>query len=237
MENSKIIKQNQKSIGFIDIRIPEKSDPNKNRTSIRGTGFIISKDGVFATNAHVYLEIPENEKQFLGFNIMSKTDEKGIISYSRYQIELLKLDKENDLALFRIKSSEKTFFEPVKSLGDLEKNNEGDEMLILGFPLATEMLVMGFGITSVANQCIISAIKRKGQDGSLHFFLIDTHVNLGASGSPIFSKNNGEVVGIVSGRIGIKIPIPNLQENKALEIPANMGICRPVNYLKDLINN
>lgn len=237
MENSKIIKQNQNSVGFIDVRIPEQNDPAKNRTSIRGTGFIISKDGIFATNAHVYLEVAENEKQFLGFNLISKTNEKGLASYSRYQIELLKLDKENDLALFKIKSNERTSFETIKGLGNLETINEGDEMLILGYPLATEMLIMGFGITSTASQCIISAIKRKGQDGSLHFFLIDTHVNLGASGSPIFSKNTGEVIGIVSGRIGMKLPLEQLKDNKGLEIPANIGICRPVNYLKDLINN
>jgi len=237
MENSKIIKQNQKSVGFIDVRIPEQNDPTKSRTSIRGTGFIVSKDGVFATNAHVFLEVLENERKFLGFNAISKIDEKGIASYTRYQIELIKIDKENDLALLKIKSSEEASFEPVKGLGNLEKIDEGDEMLILGYPLATELLAMGFGITYTSSQCIISAIKRKGKDGSLHFFLVDTHINLGASGSPIFSKNNGEVVGIVSGRIGIKIPIPNVQENKGLEIPANIGFCRPVNYLKDLINN
>ena len=67
--------------------------------------------------------------------------------------------------------------------------------------------------------------------------IIDTHINLGSSGSPVFSKKTGEIIGIASGRIGTKIPIPNQSENKAIEISANLGICRPVDYLKDLIGN
>ena len=121
-------------------------------------------------------------------------------------------------------------------MGALKDVNEGDEVLIMGHPLATELLMMGVGITAIATQCIVSSIKRKAIDGSLHFFFVGTHINLGSSGSPVFSKKTGELIGIVSARIGTKIPLPDLQNNKAMEIPANIGICRPVEYLKELIN-
>lgn len=236
MKNSQIIQNNQKAIGFIDLIIPNKDNPNQAQKSIRGTGFVISEDGTFVTNAHVFLEIPEKEREFLGFNLISKMDEKKILIYSRYPVELIKLNQEEDLALLKIKSNGQKF-NFIKNLGSVEDIEEGEEMLTLGYPLATEMLIMNFGITQIANNCIVSAIKRKAQDGSLHFFLINTHINLGASGSPIFSKDSGKIVGIVSGRIGTKIPIPGQESDKNFEISANIGICLTVDSLKKLLIN
>jgi S1-C subfamily serine protease len=61
---------------------------------------------------------------------------------------------------------------------------------------------------------------------------MDTHTNNGSSGSSVFSKDSGEVIGIVSGKISTRIPAP---DGKIFDIPANMGICRPSQYIKNLI--
>ena len=95
------------------------------------------------------------------------------------------------------------------------------------------MLGIGFGITITTNKCIVSSIKRRGIDGSSHFFLVDTHTNNGSSGSPVFSVDSGEVIGIVSGKISSRIPGPNGQ---IVDIPANIGICRPIKYAVELVN-
>lgn len=231
MTNSKIIEKNKNSIILLDIAIPQQD--GKTRRSIRGTGFIVSKDGKFITCAHVYNEISENERKFLGAMVPEKTDEKGITHYQRYEIELLKIENENDFALMKIKPEKKDNFKAIEEFGNSESVKEGDEIIFLGYPLALELIIMGFGITMNANQCIISSVKRRGQDGSLHFFMIDTHINAGSSGSPVFSKNSGKVIGMASGKISAKVP---LQDGKQVDIPANIGICRPISYAVNLIN-
>jgi serine protease Do len=229
MNISRIIEKNQNAIILIDIQIP--GENNQKRISVRGTGFIVSKDGRFITCGHVYKQVPENEKGYLGVSVMGKTDERGITQYNRYGIKLLKIDEENDLALMQI-VSDRNDFNVIDKIGDSEKVKEGDEVIFIGYPLATELLSMGFGITMTTNHCIISSVKRRGKDGSLHFFLMDTHTNNGSSGSSVFSKDSGEVIGIVSGKISTRIPAP---DGKIFDIPANMGICRPSQYIKNLI--
>lgn len=234
MKISEIIKKNKNSVILVDIFIPREN--NKNKLSIRGTGFIVSKDGKFITSAHVYKNVPENERQYLGVKVPTGTDEKGIVHYKRYNINLLKIDEENDLALMEIVSKSGENFVLVKEFGSSESVREGDEVIFLGYPLALRLITMGFGITMSANKCIISSIKRRGVDGSLHFFMVDTHINDGSSGSPLFLLETGKVIGIVSGKISARIKVPSQKGDQLLDIPANMGICRPSKYIINLIN-
>ncbi|MGC9599483.1 MAG: serine protease [Minisyncoccia bacterium] len=230
MENSKIIENNSKAIILLQLVIPGSN--NQAQLSIRGTGFIVLKDGTFITNAHVYKEIPENQRQYLSAQVIDRVED-AITYYKKVDIEVVRLDEENDIAVMKIKGKDN--FIPVEKIGDSEKVREGDELLFMGYPLATELLAMGFGITMSANHCIVSSIKRRMQDKSLHFFMIDTHTNSGSSGSPLFSKSTGEVIGIVSGRISSRVQTDPANQSKFADIPANMGICRPINYLKKLI--
>jgi len=227
--NSKIIEKNKNSIILVELFVP-----SENKVSIRGTGFIVSADGKFITCAHVYNELTENERQYLSANVPIKTNEKGIIYYKRYKAELLKEDAENDLALMRILSENNDKFLSIKKLGDSETVQAGEEVIFLGYPLASELITMNFGITMSANQCVISSVKRRGTDGSLHFLMVDTHINNGSSGSPVFLKSNGKIIGITSARISAKVEMPY---KKIIDIPDNMGICRPINYAKNLLNN
>ncbi|MEK7124831.1 MAG: serine protease [Patescibacteria group bacterium] len=229
-DNSHIIESNRRAIGYIDVAIPDPTpnNPTQIKRGIRGTGFFINKDGLFATNAHVYKQVPDAEKKHLAINYYSRTDEKGIEHYVRKDLQLVKLDEEKDIAVFKI--DEKS--PGVVALGDTQAVQEGEEVLILGHPLATELMIMGLGVTRTADQCIVSAIKKRALDGTPEVFFVDTHINAGASGSPVFSKKTGKVIGIASGRIDNNTQIPN---GPLIKVPANMGICRPVNYLANLI--
>ena len=233
MKTSEIIEKNKKAIILIDVQIP--GEANQVKISIKGTGFIISLDGKFITNAHVYRSIQENEMEYAGVSVPGKTDEKGLTHYDRFKIEKIAIDEENDVALLKIiPTQDVTTFSAIESGGleTLENIKEGQDIVFIGYPLAVELLNMGFGITMTTNKCIISSIKRRGVDGSLHFFLVDTHSNGGSSGSPVFSAETGKVIGISSARISSKIQIPNGQ---IADIPANLGICRPIKYAIELI--
>ncbi len=223
MKDSKIIEKNKNSVVLLEVAIPK--EDGKVRRSIRGTGFIVSKDGKFVTCSHVYDKIPEKEREFLRIMVPDKTDKKGITHYKRYRAELLRADKKEDAALLKIKSKNGREFRPVEKIGDPEVVQAGDDVLFLGYPLALEFIMMGFGITMNANRCIVSSVKRRGEDGSLHFFVVDTHINRGSSGSPVFLKSSGEVVAIASGKISAKVPV---RDGKHADVPANIGICRPI---------
>jgi len=227
MKISEVIEKNKMNVLMLAL-----VDKINNRMSARGTGIIISVDGKFVTNAHVYNEIPEQERGLLTAKILSEQDKKGITHYKDYEVRLLAIDKENDIALMQIVGNDKKEFEAISEFADSESVKEGDEAVFMGYPLATELIAIGFGITMSTNSCIISSVKRRGSDGSLHFFMIDSHVNNGSSGSPIFSKETGMVIGMVSGKISQKIPMP---DGKITDIPANMGICRPAKYIEEII--
>jgi S1-C subfamily serine protease len=230
MKTKEIIKKNRKAIVLLSITIPTVN--NQQSISIRGTGFIISKEGKFITNYHVYKEIPEGERNFLSVKVIDKDDNKGITYYREYKVKLIDKDEENDIALMQIVETDGNIFETIEGFGNSEDVEEGEEMLFVGYPLATELLSMGFGITMSSNSCIVSSVKKRGVDGSLHLFIIDTHVNNGSSGSPIFLKDSGKVVGVVSGKISQKIPLP---DGKVIDIPANIGICIPSKYIENII--
>lgn len=232
MEIKQIIEKNKNAIVLVDVFIPNSEGSNQGQLSVRGTGFIISSNGKFITNAHVYKQIPENELQYLGVRVSSKMNEKGIITYDRYKAKLLNKDEENDIAVMEIVTDEPKEFSVIEGFGDSEVVREGEDVVFIGYPLATELLGLGFGITMSANKCIISAVKRRGVDGSLHFFFVDTHINNGSSGSPVFNQETGKVIGIASGKISQTVELP---DKRKIDVPANMGLCRPVKYVGNLI--
>ena len=204
------------------------------QVSIRGTGFLVSPDGLIATAAHVIKEIPEGEVHLLGVGFKGKPDENGIRAYTRVKVSVYKVDSENDVALLKIDNSSNIKY-PISLeslLGKTEKLYEGDDILMIGYPLATEMLSMGFGITESSYSAIVSTMKRKADNGALHFFLINTHLNKGASGSPVFDLKSGSIVGIATGTIQSKTQI---EKDKIIEVPSNIGLCRPINYLANLL--
>jgi S1-C subfamily serine protease len=227
MDIKKIIEKNRAAVVLLDIQ--KSIEGNQKNVSIRGTGFIIKEDGTFVTNAHVYTQVPKEDLPHLGVSVPGKTDDRGVTFYNRYPVKLLKLDEENDLALMQVTDGMK--FSAVSKIDFNHTLVEGEEIVFTGYPLATEMLGMGFGITMTANKCIVSSVKRRG-DGSLHFFFVDTHTNNGSSGSPVFSLETGDVIGVVSGKISSKVPGPN---NQVFDIPANIGICRPAKYIENLL--
>ncbi len=231
MTIKKIFEQNKEAILILDLVMPgEKAGQNK--ISIRGTGFIIDDEGRFITSAHVYNEIPENERQYLGAKIWAKQNSKGVVRYEKRDIELVGIDDENDIALMKLKSINNEKFKTVSGFGDDNKVTEGEDVVFIGFPLALELIMMQFGLTLSATKAIVSSVKRRTKDGSLHFFMIDSHINNGSSGSPLFHTESGKVIGVAGGKITAKVHGP---EGKVFEIPANMGICRPINYIKKII--
>jgi hypothetical protein len=76
----------------------------------------------------------------------------------------------------------------------------GDQVVLLGFPLMTNVLTSHIGYISASFR-----------SGAVHRLQIDASVNLGNSGGPLVHVNTGQVIGIVTRvRIGLNRDFENL---------------------------
>lgn len=157
------------------------SQPSKEAVA-SGTGFVISKDGYIATNAHVIEGARRITVDLLGPNGQSK----------QYEAVSIINDSKNDVAVIKIEDES---FKNFKSIPyTLEpRANVGAEVFTIGFPLNS---IMGANY-KVANG-IISA--KTGINDSISEYQITVPIQPGNSGGPLINKD-GNIVGITSAAL------------------------------------
>jgi len=136
-----------------------------------GTGFIIDKNGIIATNYHViekWLEVLES-------TLLVKMENGAYFPIE----ELLASDKDNDIAIFKVEGKE---LPTVKIVTDY-KPKQGDGIVVIGSP---------FGLETTVSDGIISNVR--GKRGLIQ---ITAPVSMGSSGSPVFNLK-GEAIGIAT---------------------------------------
>ena len=155
-----------------------------------GSGFIIDKSGLIATNNHV---VEDAEKVTVTLTSGKTLEARVIGTDPRTDLALVQVDADGDL--------------PYVSFGDSDKARVGEWVLAIGNP---------FGLGGTATAGIISARGRDIQSGPYDDYLqIDAPINAGNSGGPVFNAA-GEVIGINTaifspngGNIGIGFAIPS----------------------------
>ncbi len=161
-----------------------------------GSGFFISADGIALTNHHVvanssYLEIKAQD---------------GTI-YD--DVEIIAADKENDLALLRVKGKDFTYL----NMGNSDTLKQGKVVYAIGSPL---------GLENTMSQGIVSNANRELED--MTYVQISVPIDHGSSGGALIAQN-GTVVGITSAGfedtsadLNLAIPINKAKglENKTL---------------------
>lgn len=153
-----------------------------------GSGFIISKDGLILTNAHVVDEADE---------VTVKLSDRR-----EYKAKVLGSDPATDVAVLKIDAKDL----PVVTLGNPSRLGVGDYVLAIGSP---------FGFEQSATAGIVSAKGRSLPGGGyVPFIQTDVAVNPGNSGGPLFDTA-GNVVAINSqiysrsgGYQGVSFAIP-----------------------------
>jgi serine protease Do len=154
----------------------------------QGSGFIVNKDGLILTNAHVVDGAKEVDVKL--------TDKR------EFKAKVLGVDPQTDVAVLKIEAHDL----PVVTLGDPQQSSVGDWVLAIGSP---------FGFENTVTAGIISAKARALPDESyVPFIQTDVAVNPGNSGGPLFNMK-GEVIGINSqifsrtgGYQGLSFSIP-----------------------------
>jgi serine protease Do len=165
-----------------------------------GTGFIISADGLIATNLHVIGEARPLRVEVPGGKRLEVT---GIHAWSR----------EKDLAVIRVQAADLKL--AALELGASAALSQGDYVAAMGNPMGLRFSVV---------EGVVSAMQEV--DGQ-KFIQLAMPVERGNSGGPLVDKD-GKVIGIVSMKsaltdnIGFAVPVDELRA--LLENPAPVAM-------------
>lgn len=147
-----------------------------------GTGFILDKLGLVATNLHVVAG--------------ESAIKVRLYDGSQYAVlQIAGIDPDRDLALLRIKPTKDL---PVLKLGDSDVMTAGDQIVTIGNPLGVFDYSVTEGLISqvrpVCGRADIAAQRCKQE---LTVLQISAAISPGSSGGPLFNQA-GEVVGVTT---------------------------------------
>lgn len=162
-----------------------------------GTGFVVRKDGLVATNFHVVA----------GARALSVVvPDRG----EHPVVEMLVLDREMDLAVLKIEEDDL----PVLSIGDSKGVHSGDAIVAIGHPL---------GFDHTVSNGLVSAVRA---EGPLTVFQISAPIAPGSSGGPLLNER-GEVIGVVTATVtagqNLNFGVPAAYLKSALAAPKPMS--------------
>ena len=192
--------------------------PSDKDIKATGSGIIFSTSGYILTNYHVI----ENSNKF----VVELNTPSGKVSYNT---ELILQDKENDLAVIKIKDDQFKDLPPInysfKENGSLDV---GGSVFTIGYPHA----LSGMGKEAKFTDGKISS--KTGYNGSMNSFQTSIPVQPGNSGGPVFN-DSGQLIGVINATFrsadnvsyAIKLNyIRNIIEllNEKVEIPASNSL-------------
>ena len=163
-----------------------------------GTGFIVDKTGVVATNLHVVAG--------------ESTIRVRLMDGTLYQVtQIAGLDLDRDLALLKITATKDL---PILRLGDSDALSAGDQIVAIGNPLGVfDYSVTSGLISQVRPICDRTAIAAQSCKQELTVLQISAAISPGSSGGPLFNQF-GEVVGVTTAII-------TAGQNLNLAVPGN----------------
>jgi len=174
---------------------------NNDKPITRGTGFLVSPDGVILTNYHV---IASGNIAIVKFSDGTAMPVDGVLA----------ADKVRDLAIIKIHG--KNF--RALTLGNSDRVQIGEDVVAIGNPLGLELTV---------SNGILSGVRTVEKEGG-KFLQVTAPISHGSSGGPLFNMA-GEVIGITSmyfeGGENLNFAIPvndakNLLRNQSAKLQA-----------------
>lgn len=170
----------------VPFRIPE----DRGRVWSKGTGFIVNaEEGLVATAYHIIKDCPP----------------EGLIEiYShlgggiRHRATVFRVDTDADVAILQ---TERLNLSSLK-LGHFNDGIDGMEVAFIGFPLKLDFHITHKGIISGKTR-----IRYYQNTRPVNVFTINSFVNRGNSGGPLFFQDDdeGNVIGIINARRALDI--------------------------------
>ncbi len=163
------------------------SSPKDAASASAGSGSIIKKDGIVITNAHVIFN-PKTNQPFEQISVFLKpkkvTGDPIQDLQHHHRAKVLVYDHALDLALLKIHNPPSGL--TVITLGNSDDLGPGDETLAIGHPEQGGLWTITTGIIGA------QFTNFRGIPGK-HVFQIDTDLNRGNSGGPLFDTNGFQV--------------------------------------------
>ena len=169
-----------------------------------GTGFFIDQSGYLATNYHVVEDAKYIEIEFYRDGELQT-----------HKVEVVKEDKNNDLAILKISDSDFEKFDALPYYFSTRVVDVGEEVFALGYPLTN---YLGKNIKFTDGK--ISS--KTGYDGDIANYQTTTPIQPGNSGGPLFDYD-GNLIAINAARF--------IHENSQ-----NVSYSIKSSYLKNLID-
>ena len=176
-----------------------------------GTGFLLTRSGLVATNWHVVSDAKQLAIAFPGWK-------KSV------NVETVVKDVANDLAILRVTDParlEDVCRELPFELAPTKETRLGQRVSTIGYPLSPLL-----GANPKFSEGVIAS--KSGMQDDPRWFQISTAIQPGSSGSPLFDEN-GNIVGIV---------VASLDAVKAFQltnaIPQNVNWAIKSDYLLNL---
>jgi S1-C subfamily serine protease len=196
---------------------------------LQGTGFVFGDGTLVATNYHVIdKELDPQKVQYHIVFIGTGRNPKIV------KVEIIARDREHDLAILKLPSP----LTPLK-LSSPNYAEDGTDVLLTGFPIgavlglypATHRGIIAATTPDVipsahSSQLSINMLKRL--EGKFMIYQLDITAYPGNSGSPLYSAENGEVLGILN-----KVFVKESKET-VLEKPSGISYAIPIKYLVEL---
>lgn len=170
-----------------------------------GSGFVISKDGLVATNKHVVFDSAAS------YTVLTNDGEK-------YDAEILAQHPTLDIAILKIKVPAEGL--RVPTLGDSDSIKLGQTVIVIGNALGEFRNTVSVGVVSGLSRTVTAGGEGIGEETIEGVIQTDAAINPGNSGGPLLNLK-GEVIGIntamVSGAQNIGFALPINQVKKAIE--------------------
>jgi len=193
---------------------------------LQGTGFVFGDGTLVATNYHVIdKELDPQKVQYHIVFIGTGRNPKIV------KVEIIARDREHDLAILKLPSP----LTPLK-LSSPNYAADGTDVLLTGFPIgavlglypATHRGIIAATTPDVipsAHSSRLSINMLKRLEGKFMIYQLDITAYPGNSGSPLYSAENGEVLGILN-----KVFVKESKET-VLEKPSGISYAIPIKYL------
>lgn len=181
--------------------------PRDQIVEARGTGFVISKDGLILTNNHV---VEAATEIFVAFG-------ENDADVEEFKAKLVGRDQLSDSALIQLEEKPSAALVEAK-FGDSNQMQPGDWVMAIGNP---------FGLGHTVTVGVISATKRPfsvAEQRNQDVLQTDAAINPGNSGGPLLNVR-GEVVGINTAIVS----------GTRNEGSIGIGFAIPINLVRDLL--